>query len=61
MAREMTVQVRPIDGGLAVSGELDLATSEEFHNIAGSKISSDAPLRSSPKPSPVASNTPGRE
>jgi anti-anti-sigma factor len=38
MAREMTVQVRPIDGGLAVSGELDLATSEEFHNIAASKI-----------------------
>lgn len=34
----MTVQVRPIDGGLAVSGELDLATSEKFHNIAVSKI-----------------------
>jgi anti-anti-sigma factor len=38
MVREMTVQVHPMDGGLAVSGELDLATSEEFHNIAVSKI-----------------------
>jgi len=30
-------------------------------NISGSKISSDAPLMSSPTPSPVASKTPGRE
>ena len=34
----MTFQVRPIDAGLAVSGELDMAAADTFREIATSTI-----------------------
>jgi anti-anti-sigma regulatory factor len=34
----MTVQVRPIDGGRAVRGELDLAAADDFRKFAASVV-----------------------
>jgi anti-anti-sigma factor len=34
----VTIQVRPTDGGLVVSGELDMAAADEFRQYAASAV-----------------------